>query len=105
VLALLRHAGVVDDQGPDRAAPLDDGQDAGAHRRENGLIGPIGLCHEVMQRLMRGSHPPGLDARGHRLDAFALARQQQPGAIRSERCGAIGMAEDRGDRLDITSEP
>ena len=49
VLALFRHTGVIDDQGSDRAAPLDNGQDAGAHRRENCVFGPVGLRHEVMQ--------------------------------------------------------
>jgi hypothetical protein len=43
VLALLGSAGVVDDQGPDRAALFDEGQDTGTHRREHRLIGPIGL--------------------------------------------------------------
>ncbi len=105
VLALLRDAGVVDDQRPDRAAPLDDGQDTGAHRREAPLIGPFGLRHEVMQRLMRRLHAPRLHARRHRLDALAIARQQQSRAIRSERRRAIGMAQRRRDRLDIGDKP
>jgi hypothetical protein len=45
------------------------------------LIGPIGLRHQVTQRLVGGLRPPGLDARGHRLDAFAVARHQQSRAI------------------------
>ena len=105
VLAFLRHAGVIDDQGPDRAALLDDGQHAGAHRRKHRVIGPIGLRHEVMQRLVRCLHAARLHARGHRLDAFAIAGQQQSRAIRSERRGAIGMAKRRRDRLDIGGEP
>jgi hypothetical protein len=105
VLALLGHAGVIDDQRSDLASPLDDGQDTGAHRREHRVIGPIGLGHEVMERLVRGLYPPRLHARGHRFDAFALARQQQPRTIRSERRGPVGMAECRRDRLDIGAEP
>ena len=81
VPAFLRHAGVVDDQRADRATLLDDGQDARAHRRQHGVVRPIGFCHEVMERLMRRPHPRRLHARGHRLDTFAVAGQQQTRAI------------------------
>jgi hypothetical protein len=101
VFAFFRHAGVIDDQCPDRAAPLDDGQNTGTHRRKYRVIGPIGLRHEVMQRLVGGLHPSRLDARGHWLDAFAIAREQQSRTIRSERCGSIGMPKCRRDRLHI----
>jgi len=103
-LPFFRHAGVVDDQGPDRAAPLNDGQDTGAHRRENCLIGPIGFRHEVMQRLVGGLHPPRLDTGCHRLDTLAIAWEQQSRAIRAERCGAVGMAKNRRDRLDVSGK-
>jgi len=38
MLAFLGYAGVVDDQRSDRAVPLDDGQHAGAHRREHHVV-------------------------------------------------------------------
>lgn len=44
--------------------------DHGEHRR----IGPVGLGDEVVQRLVGGLDPPGLDPSGHRLDALAVAR-------------------------------
>ena len=75
--ALLGNAGVVDDQRADRAVPLDDRQHAGAHRGEHRVIRPVGLGYEVMQRLMRRLHPPRLHPRRHRLDALAIAGQQQ----------------------------
>jgi hypothetical protein len=52
-----------------------------------------------------GLHATRLHTRGHRLDAFAIARQQQSRTIRSERCGAIGMARYRRDRLNIGGKP
>jgi hypothetical protein len=36
VLIFLRNAGVIDDQRPDPAMPLDDRQDMSTLRRENG---------------------------------------------------------------------
>jgi len=49
MLAFLGYAGVVDDQRPDRAVPLNQGQQAGAHRREHRVVRPISLCYEVVQ--------------------------------------------------------
>jgi hypothetical protein len=105
VLAFFWYARVINDQGLDRTALLDDGQDTGAHRGEHCVVGPIGFRHEVVQRLVGGPHPPGLNACGHRLDAFAIARQQQSCTIRLERRDAIGMAKNRRNRLDISSKP
>jgi hypothetical protein len=65
----------------DRAMPRDDGQDTGAHRRKHPVTGPLGLGHEVVQRLVRRLHPPRLHACGHRFDALAIAGQQQSRAI------------------------
>jgi hypothetical protein len=95
VLAFFWYARVINDQGLDRAALLDDGQDTVAYRGKDSVVGPIGFRHEVVQRLVGGPHPPGLNARSHRLDAFAVAREQQSCTIRLERCNAIGMAKNR----------
>jgi hypothetical protein len=101
VLALLGEASVVDDPGLDRPVLLDGGQHASAHHGEHGRVGPIGLGDQVVQRLMGGLDPPRLDARGHRLNALALARQQQACAVAPSRGDAVGMAEGRAKRLDI----
>jgi len=58
-----------------------------------------------MQRLMRRLHAPGLHPRGHRLDALAIAGQQQSGAIGSEWRTPVGMTKRRRNRLDIGGEP
>jgi len=76
VRALLRDCGVADDQRADRAALLHHRQDAGAYCRQHRLVRPIGLCHQVMQRVMRRPHEPGVHPGGHRLDALAITRQQ-----------------------------
>jgi hypothetical protein len=47
----------------------------------------------------------GLDASRHRLDALALAGQQQAGAVVAGRCDAVGMAEGSAKRLDIGGKP
>ena len=79
--AFLREAGVVDDPGADRPMPLDGGHHLLAHGGQHGLIGPVGLGDEVVQRLVRGLHPTGFHARGHRLDALAIAGKQQSGTV------------------------
>ena len=39
-------------------------------------VGPISLGDEVVQRRVGGLDPARVDARRHRFDALALARQQ-----------------------------
>jgi hypothetical protein len=85
VPALLGKARVVHDPGQDRALPLDLGQDLGAPERQESLVGPVGLGDEMVERLMGGLNPRGLEPCRHGLDALALARQDQPGAV-----GAMG---------------
>ena len=77
----------------------------GAPRREHRRVGPISLRHDVVQRRVRRLHPPRMQACGHRLNALAVARQQQSRTIRMERRGTIGIAKCRRDRLDIGGEP
>jgi len=77
MLALFGYAGVVDDQRPDRAVPLYDGQHVGAHCGEHHVIRPVGLRYEMMQRLMRSLHASRLHTRSDRLDALAITGQQQ----------------------------
>lgn len=75
VLAFLQHARVVDDQGPDRAALLDDGQDTGTHCREHRVAGPLSLRHQVMQRLVRCRPRPGC-----RREAIGSTLLRSPGS-------------------------
>jgi hypothetical protein len=105
MLALLREAGVIHDPVPHRAVPLDGRQHKVAHRSQKGGIVPFGLGHHVMQGLVGRLHPARLDPSGHRLDALALARQQQPGAVGPRRRRPAGMAQHRHDRLQIGAQP
>ena len=77
------------------------GRTVGAHDGQQSLVGPLGLGHEVVQRLVGRLHPTGINPRRHGLDALALARQDQPGAVGFERRHTIGMAECSGQTLDI----
>ena len=47
---------------------------------------------------------PRIDARRHRLDAFALARQAQPGEVSAHRLVAIGVSQGHGQPLDVRTE-
>ena len=80
---------------------LDGGQHAGADHGEHRRVGPIGLGDEVVQRFMGGLDPSGLDPSRHRLDALALAGQQQARAVAPNRGEAVSMAEGCAKRLDI----
>ena len=84
--------------------PFDDRQHTGSHGRQYRIVRPVGLCHEVMQRLMRRPHAPWLHASRHRFDTLTIAGQQQAGAIGLERRRAIGMPQHRRQCLDIGSK-
>ena len=103
--ALLGEAGVVDDPGPDWPLPLKTRQHLRLHHRQHGVIRPIRLRHEVMQRLMRRLHATGLHPRRHRLDTLALAGQQKALAIRLQRRHPVGVADPRRNRLHIRRKP
>lgn len=92
------------------AAPTRSSSDAVSARvdsqcLQNSTIVPGGLGDEMMQGLVGGADPVGLDARGHRFDALALPRQHQAGAIGAKRRCTIGVTERRGKTLDIGCEP
>ena len=65
--------------------------DGGEHRR----IAPRRGGDEVVQGLVQAGHLGWLETRRHRLDALALAGQQQARAIADEPRLAVGMAEHR----------
>ena len=105
MLPLFGKAGVVHDPVAHRSVPLDGGQHLLAHRPEQGRVVPFRLGHEVVQGLVRRLHPGRRDPGGHRLDALALARQQQPGAVGLRCCDPACMAQHRHDRVQIGGEP
>ena len=83
---------------------LDGRQDLGADSGQHCGVRPVGLGDQVVQRLMSGLDPTRLDPGGDGLDALAVARQQQAGAVVAKRDDAVSMAESRAKRLDIGSE-
>src|SRR4051794_22199052 len=56
---------------------------------------------EVVQRLVQAGHLCRIEACGHGLDALALTRQQQAGAIADEPFLAVGMAKDIGQLREV----
>jgi hypothetical protein len=58
---------------------------------QDGFITPRGVGDHMMQRLMHTSHIVWSQSRGHRLDALALAWQQQPGAVVLQRHVSISV--------------
>jgi hypothetical protein len=104
VPALLREGGVVHDPVAHRAVPLDRGQYPLAHRPEQRRIVPLGLGHDVVQRLVLGLHPLRRDPRRHGLHALALARQQQSRAVGPRRGRPAGVAQHRRDPIQVGRE-
>src|SRR5215212_2654003 len=105
VTAFLRKAGVVDDPGFYRAALFDDGQGQLLYPAENPLVRPRRVGDKMQQRLVLGRDPGRRRYRRDRLDALALARQQQAQAIITQWLGPIHMPDYLGQRLDIGREP
>ena len=66
-----------------------------ADRGEHRFIAPRRGGDEVVQRLVQAGHLGRIETRRHRLDALALAGQQQARAIADEPRLAVGMAEHR----------
>ena len=66
---------------------------------------PRRLGDEVMQGLVGCLDMPRIEAGGHRLDALALARQQQAGAIAAQRIDPVGVADRLGQSVYVSLEP
>ena len=92
VAALLRKAGVIDDPGGDRALSPQGGQHLLADRGQHRRVAPRRRCNKVVQRLVQAGHVGWVEARRHRLNALALAGQQQAGAVVENPLFAVGMA-------------
>ena len=102
---MLGEAGVIDNPVQHRPVPLDRRQHLRPHRGQDRCIVPRRLGHHVVQRLMFGLHMGGVEPRCHRLDALALAGQQQAGAIGARRGRAAGMPQHSGNRIQISRQP
>src|ERR671916_956727 len=100
--AFLRKAGVVDDPGFDRAVAFDDRQGELLDSAENPLVRPRRVGDEMQQQLVLGRDPRRRRYRRDRLDALALARQQQASAIITQWRGPIRMPNHLRERLDIS---
>ena len=80
---------------------LDRERYPGTHHGQRDRIRPVGLGDQVVQRLMSRLDPAGLDPDRHRLDALALARQQQASAVAPNRGDAVSMPERGTNRFDM----
>ena len=58
-----------------------------------------------MQGLVGCLDMPRIEAGGHRLDALALARQQQTGAIAAQRGNPVGVTDLLGKSAYVSLEP
>jgi hypothetical protein len=102
--ALLGHAGVIDDPGPDWGLRLHGWKHQVPDRRQDGPVGPGRLGHEMMQGLVRCADPSWLDPGRYRLHALAPAWQHQPNTIRPERGDPVRMPQSSGQPLHIGAE-
>jgi len=105
MLAFLWKSGVVHDRRLDRTEPFDLWQNRLAHFAEHGLVRPRRIGHEMQQRLVFRRRARRRGESGHWLDALALARQQQPGAIVVQRHYPVGVADHASDVFDVGFEP
>jgi hypothetical protein len=103
--AFLRKAGVVDDPGFDRAAAFDNRQGQLLYPAENPLVRPRRVGNKMQQRLVLGRDPGRCRYRRDRLDALAVARQQQAQAVIAQWLYPIRVPDHLGERLDIGREP
>jgi hypothetical protein len=85
MLSLLGKARVVDDHRLDPSMTLNLRQHHLAHLAQHGCIRPAALTDKMQQRLMLCRSSPGSRDRGHRLNALALDRHHQAGAIIAQR--------------------
>jgi hypothetical protein len=70
---------------------LHRGQHFPSYLRQHFLVVPGRIRYQVVQRLVHATHIVWGQPCGHRLDAFALARQQQTHAVVLQRRMPISM--------------
>jgi hypothetical protein len=87
VLTLLRQAGVVDDERPDLATLLDDGQDAGTRRPEHRIVG-----RRTLPRTDAATGAPPARARGCTRAAIGSTLLRSPGSSNPAQYHRNGVA-------------
>ena len=92
VLALLRESRVINDP-PAAQAEVHLRHDPLAHTAKQFLIRPVGLGHEMMQRLMPRAGVQRINPRRHRLHTLARQGQHQPRAVALETSVAVQVPE------------
>lgn len=102
--ALLRHAAFIDDPEAHRPVRLECRKHLAPHRREQRIIAPRALGHEVQKRLVHRAGSGRREPGGHRLDALAPVRQQQAGAVIAQRLFPAAMPQRSGKRVQIRLE-
>ena len=60
---------------------------------------------QVMHRLVASPHVPGVDPRGHGLDALPVSRQTQAGEVGAQRLAPIRMSEGTRQPVEVLTEP
>lgn len=105
MLPLLRDPRVVHDPRPYRGVPLELREGIVPCHPENRTILPGRLRHKVVQELVRATHMPRIDLRGHGLHALPLPEQEQTRQICLQRPTPIGVADRLRQSLDETIEP
>ena len=91
--SFLGKAGVVDDPSLDRPVRLDGGQRHRPNLGQHRLVRPAALSDKMQKRLVLRRRPLRRRSRRERLHALALAGQQKPSAIITQRLCPVGVAD------------
>lgn len=101
MLAFLGKSRVVDDPRRDGAMLLNCRQRMCANAIHHRRVAPFALADEMQHRLVMGGRSAWRRQRCHRLNAFAIDRQQQSRAITRQRPHAAGIAEHAPQIADV----
>jgi len=83
VRALFRKAGIIHHPDLNRTLLLEGRECIVTDSGQDGGIVPVGVGHQVMQRLVAGTDVLGIDAGRHGFDAFPFSGQQQAGGVKT----------------------
>jgi hypothetical protein len=84
---------------------LDARHDVLADFGHHGVIRPVALADEMQERLVLCGRALRCRHGRHRLDALAVGRHQQAGAVARHRPMPPRIAEDAGEIIDIRRKP
>ena len=106
VLALLRKAGIVNDQRLRWCrTTLDPLKRVTAHSIKHRLIRPRCIGYKVMQTLVFRAHPVRRQMRRHGLNALAPDRQHQPRAVATKWLDTISVPQRLSHQGHVLVEP